>query len=81
MCSMAKTDQPAPNDAQTAALDRFAVAHGRRWRSALIYAWQANRYGPAISADDCATLRQVRDQFGTAYLAFHRPNDLFKVRK
>lgn len=54
-----------PNEEQLAALRRFARRHGQRWKHALRLAWETGR---DENLHDGALLRQVRNQFGPAWL-------------
>lgn len=54
-----------PDQAQLAALQRFANAKGRTWKSALSMAWQT---GADEREPDGRYLRQVRNRFGGKWL-------------
>lgn len=58
-----------PNQEQLAAVQRFATAHGRSWKSELSNAWFS---GADEREQDSALLRQVRNQFGPAWLMSRR---------
>lgn len=63
MPSQSKT----PTVAQLGALQRFANRSGRSWKAHLIRVWQQDSIGP-----DAALLRQVRNEFGPAWLQSKR---------
>jgi hypothetical protein len=68
-----------PNQEQLAALQRFANANGRTWKSALSLAWQT--CADERETDGCY-LRQVRNQFGGKWLYSNRnPIKLAKSRR
>jgi hypothetical protein len=50
---------------QFAALQQFAAAQGRRWKSELRHAWETGDYP---SDCDSASLQQVRNTFGPSWL-------------
>lgn len=54
-----------PSQKQLAALQRYATANGRNWKSALNNAWFS---GKDEQEPDSALLRQVRNQFGPKWL-------------
>lgn len=56
-----------PTLAQLGALQRFANRSGRLWKAHLIRVWQQDSIGP-----DAALLRQVRNEFGPAWLQSKR---------
>ena len=56
-----------PTVAQLGALQRFANRSGRLWKAHLIRVWQQDSIGP-----DAALLRQVRNEFGPAWLQSKR---------
>ena len=58
-----------PNPEQLAALQRFATANGRSWKSALSNAWTT---GADEQEPDAHLLRQVRNQFGPKWLRSRR---------
>ena len=61
----AHTKQPTLE--QLRALQRFANRSGRSWKAHLIRVWQQDSIGP-----DAALLRQVRNEFGPAWLQSKR---------
>lgn len=61
----AHTKQPTLE--QLRALQRFANRSGRLWKAHLIRVWQQDSIGP-----DAALLRQVRNEFGPAWLQSKR---------
>ncbi len=50
---------------QLAALQRYATAHGRKWKASLSLAWST---GADEQEDDSAELRQVRNYLGSRWL-------------
>ena len=56
-----------PTIEQLRALQRFANRSGRSWKAHLIRVWQQDSIGP-----DAALLRQVRNEFGPAWLQSKR---------
>lgn len=54
-----------PTAGQLEALKRFAVRHGRTWKSKLVNVWLSGR---DESIPDAALLRQVRNQLGLQWL-------------
>ena len=61
----AHTKQPTLE--QLGALQRFANRSGRLWKAHIIRVWQQDSIGP-----DAALLRQVRNEFGPAWLQSKR---------
>lgn len=59
-----------PSQPQLAALQRFADARGRKWKSFLSFEWLQD-----ITDDDAGLLRQVRNQFGPTWL-FSKDNPI-----
>ena len=61
-------NQPTPE--QQAALDRFRVKHGRRWKAWLRASWSSGVY-PIYACEngDDALLQQVRNTLGPSWLA------------
>ena len=52
-----------PTPEQLAAVQRFATQHGHGWKQRLVQVWAQDAICP-----DAALLRQVRNQFGPAWL-------------
>ena len=59
-----------PTAEHLAALERFRVQHGRRWKSWLRASWSSGVY-PIYARDngDDALLQQVRNALGPSWLA------------
>lgn len=57
-----------PDQAQLAALARYAKRHGRAWKFKLGGAWRTGSYSPADETDK-ALLQQVRNQHGPEWLS------------
>lgn len=55
----------APNPDQLAALASYARRHGRTWRASLRAAWESGR---DEREPEGALLRQIRNQYGPAWL-------------
>lgn len=68
-----------PTLEQVAALQAYAKAHGRCWKSQLREAWMTGIYG---SGDDSQHLQQVRNNLGPSWLTRYRlPNSTSKAIK
>lgn len=63
--------QTAPNGAQLAALQRYAAANGRDWKSKLNADWMRARY-PSVDFDDGACLQQLRNILGPSWLVKYK---------
>lgn len=63
---MKRTIKPAPTPEQLAALQAFAKTNGRTWKSTLNNYWQN---GADVRMPNGNLLRQVRNEFGPAWLA------------
>lgn len=55
-----------------AALQTFATANGRTWKSRLRAAWESGRYCDYNGADDVASLQYLRNAFGPSWLTRFR---------
>ena len=53
---------------QFSALDAFAKANGRDWKSKLNHAWSTGRYADYSAREITGPLQQVRNTFGTGWL-------------
>lgn len=56
---------------QRLALQAYAKAHGRTWKQALRYDWQHSTYR-WVASEHHASLQQVRNVFGTEWLAIFK---------
>ena len=61
-----RTQPRTPTAEQLAALRRYASAHGRNWKSALLNDWATGRDA------DVPYLRQIRNAFGPSWLVTFR---------
>lgn len=57
-----------PNADQLAAVRRYAVLHGRHWRSCLWIDWERAMEGTLSSFDDSCLLQQIRNQCSPSWL-------------
>ena len=62
------SSKPSLTTEQLAALQAFASANGRLWKSALNVAWSTGRYDDYNGTDDVASLQQVRNALGPSWL-------------
>lgn len=58
-----------PSAEQIKALQQFAAANGRNWKSALNHLWMTGAYNNAVMGDaDSMWLQRIRNQFGPKWL-------------
>jgi hypothetical protein len=57
---------------ELAVLQRFAEAYGRQWKAGLRESWNTGHYRWHVSAADAATLQQIRNTKGPAWLTKFR---------
>ncbi len=63
---------PKPTPEQLTALQDFAAANGRTWKSALRCCWITGRYKDFNGTDDYSFLQQVRNNLGPSWLVRFR---------
>ena len=64
--SIEMTNQPT--QAQIGALYIAAQRNGRRWKSAVLHAWETGNYSSCYADDLSDKLQQVRNEFGPSWL-------------